>query len=131
MFRIILFALAAGLFGVASVLFVDAISSGRYPGVGTAAIFAFVAFGCWRAATARFMVEEERFVIRNYFKTWRIPIRDVITFEVGDAYGIRAVLKSGGSIQINAIQRSERWMGTRVRQEDAVKALNELVAQAD
>jgi hypothetical protein len=130
-FRIILLALAAGLFGTAFVLFVYSISTIRYPGLGTATIFGLVAFGCWRAATARFTIDGERFIIRNYFRTRKIPIREVAAFEVGDAYGIRAVLKSGGSIQINARQRGERWMGVRVRQEDAVVALNELVSRAN
>jgi hypothetical protein len=131
--RIPLLAFAAGLCGVGLFGVVYSLATSTYPGLGTAAIFIAIGWLCWRAASARFTVSDDRVIVaRNYFRTWRMSIKDVEQFEPGDPYGIRASLRSGKRIQINAVQKSNwaTWTGKRTRADVIVDQLNEMIDQS-
>jgi hypothetical protein len=127
--RIPLLLFAAGFVGTGIYGTGYSLVARSYLGLGSALMFGTIGYGCWRTATAHFTVQGDAVLIRNYFKTWRLSLHDVERFTAGDAYGIRALLRSGQSVQINAVQKSSWafWTGARTRADTMVDRLNQIL----
>lgn len=130
--RVPILAIGAGLIGASVVGIHYSVTSGTPAGLGVTTILLSFGLGCWRLATARLHLDSsKRFVVRNYFGTTSIPVRDVERFEIGsNAWGIELWRRdSHEKVVVNAIQKSN-WaslVGKRSRADLLVAQLNEII----
>ena len=93
----------------------------------------FVAFGIllWRMAEVGLRVSERDLTIVNIVGIRRLQWDEIDRFDAGRAYwGISAVLRDGGRVTINAIQKSNiaSATGTPTRADEVATELNRLLA---
>ena len=123
MFGFAVFSLAVPIWGGAS-------DEGGYWQIGLTPVFAGFGVLAWRMAFVRLSVSEDGLTIVNVLRTRRLRWREIKVFEVGWAYaGISAVLHDGGSVTINAIQKSNlsHSTGKITRADQVVSELNRLL----
>ena len=132
--RIVAFPLAATLFGMGLIGLQYTITERQLPGLVVVAIFLAFGAAIWRLATARLTFDDDVLVVRNYFRTHRMKLRDIDRFDAGtDPYGIELwPLNSDRRIPVNSIQKrgGAVWRGTRPKADELVDQLNALVLAA-
>lgn len=101
--------------------------------IGLSAFF-FVSVGLLfvRVSRARLVADDAGVEVINYLSTRRFRWAEIDRFEVRSAYiGISLILRSGETVKVNAIQKSNlyTWLHKRGRADKVLEELNALLAE--